>query len=64
MQEMQVRSLEGDLPAGIFLGEEMAPHSSTSCLGNAMDRRAWQAVNEAARESDTTWQLNNNIVVS
>ena len=32
-----------------------------SCLGNSMDRGAWQAtVHRVAKESDTTWQLSNN----
>ena len=32
-----------------------------SCLGNPMDRGAWQAiVHGITKESDTTWQLNNN----
>ena len=32
-----------------------------SCLGNHMDRGAWQATNHGvAKESDTTCQLNNN----
>ena len=31
-----------------------------SCLGNSMDRGAWQAtVHGVAKESDTTWQLSN-----
>ena len=32
-----------------------------SRLGNPMDREAWQAtVHGASKESDQTWQLNNN----
>ena len=34
-----------------------------SCLGNAMDRGAWWAtVHGVEKESDRTWQLNNNNV--
>ena len=33
-----------------------------SCLENAMNRGAWQAVVYGVAESDTTKQLNNNIV--
>ena len=32
-----------------------------SCLGNSMDRGAWQAtVHRVAKELDTAWQLSNN----
>ena len=35
-----------------------------SCLGNPMDRRAWQAtVHGVAKELDTTYQLNNNRMI-
>ena len=37
------------------LEEEMATHSQYSCLGNPMDRGAWQAtVHGATKESDMT----------
>ena len=41
-------------------GEGNANPLQYSCLGNPIDRGAWQAtVHEAAKESDTTQQLNN-----
>ena len=41
-------------------GEGNANPLQYSCLGNPIDRGAWQAtVHEAAKESDTTKQLNN-----
>ena len=39
MQKMWVRSLGEEDP----LEEEMATHSSNSCLENPMDRGAWRA---------------------
>ena len=39
IQETWVQSLDLEDP----LEEEMATHSSYSCLGNPMDRGAWQA---------------------
>ena len=51
MQETQVRSLGQENP----LEKRMATHSKYSCLGNPMDRGAWQAtVHGAAKESDMT----------
>jgi len=41
-------------------GEGNANPLQYSCLGNPIDRGAWQAtVHEAAKESDMTQQLNN-----
>ena len=41
------------------LGEEYGNLLQYSCLGNPMDRGAWQAtVHGVAKESDTTYQLN------
>ena len=41
-------------------GEGNANPLQYSCLGNPVDRGAWQAtVHEAAKESDATEQLNN-----
>ena len=37
---MWVLSLDGEDP----LEEEMATHSSISCLGNPIDRGAWRAI--------------------
>ena len=53
MQHAQVRSLGQKI-----LGEEMATHSKNKpCLGNPMDRGAWQAAAYgAAKESDTAQQ--------
>jgi len=43
------------------LEKETAPPLQYSCLGNPMDRGAWWApVHRVTKESDTTWQLNNN----
>ena len=50
-----VRSLRWEDP----LGEEMGTHSQYSCVGNPMDRGAWQAtVYRAIKGSDTTEGLN------
>ena len=49
MQETQVQSLGGEDP----LEEEMATHSSMSCLGNAMDRGAWWATVHGVAKSLT-----------
>ena len=43
------------------LEKEMATHSGILALENSMDRGAWQAtVHEVAKESDMTYQPNNN----
>ena len=43
----------------IPLEKKMATHSSYSCLGNPMDRGAWQVIiHGVTKESDMTWQLN------
>ena len=49
----------GSIPGwGRFPGEGNGNPLQYSCLGNAMDRGAWQAtVHEVAKESDTTEQL-------
>ena len=44
MQETAVRSLTQEDP----LEKEIATHSSISCLGNSMDRGAWQATVQGA----------------
>ena len=49
MQETQVQSLGGEDP----LEEEMATHSSMSCLGNSMDRGAWWATVHGVAKSLT-----------
>ena len=36
----------------------MATHSSTSCLGNLMDRSAWRAIVHEVAESDTSKTTN------
>ena len=47
--------------AGRSLGEGNGKSLQYPCLGNPMDRGAWQAiVCGVAKESDTTYQLNNN----
>ena len=54
MQEAQVQSLGWDDP----LEQEMATHSSYSCLGNPMDRGAWRGtVHGLANELDKTEYL-------
>ena len=52
MQEMQVRSLGQEDP----LEEEMATPLWYSCLGNPMNREAWQITVQGASKSPT--QLN------
>ena len=60
MQATQVRSLGQEDP----LEKEMATHSQYSCMGNPMDRGAWQAaVQEVVKESDTTWLLMNKTIL-
>ena len=49
MQEMRVRSLGQEDP----LGEGTATYSSNSCLGNPMDRGAWQAAVHGVAKSRT-----------
>ena len=49
-QGMQVRSLGQEDP----LEEEMATHSSISCLENSMGRGAWRARVHGLSESDMT----------
>ena len=46
---MQVRSLGGE----DALEEEIATHSSNSCLENFMDRGAWQATVRGVTKSQT-----------
>ena len=49
IQEMQVQSLGQEDP----LEKEIVTHTHISCLGNAMDREAWQAtVHGVAKKSD------------
>ena len=55
-QEIQVRSLGWEDP----LEEEMATHSSNSCLGNPMDRGAWQATVQGVAKSWTQLTILNN----
>ena len=52
----------GSIPEfGRSSGEGNGNSRQYSCLGNPMDRGAWQAiVCGVAKESDTTYQLNNN----
>ena len=52
MRETRARSLGQRDP----LEKEMATHSSISCLGNPMDRGAWQATVQGVEELDTTEQ--------
>ena len=60
MQEMRVQPLGQEDP----LEEETGNPLQYSCLGNPMDRRAWQVtVHGVPKESDMTWQLNNNNVL-
>ena len=57
MQETWVRSLGWEDPPGGGNGNPL----QNSCLGNLMDRGAWQAtVRGVTKESDTTKWLNNN----
>ena len=49
MQEKQVQSLGWEDP----LEEEMAMHSSYSCLGNPMDRGDWRATVHGVAKSRT-----------
>ena len=57
MQETWVRSLVWEDP----LGKEMSTLLQYSCLGNPMDRGAWQGYSPwDHKESDKTEQLNNN----
>ena len=54
MQETQIQSLGQQDP----LESEMATHSSIlSCLGNSMDRGAWQARIYGVTELDVTERL-------
>ena len=52
--------------AGSICGSRRSPGEGTnnpllySCLGNPMNRRAWQATVYEVAESETTWTLNNN----
>ena len=54
----------GSIPgSGRSPGEGNGNLLQYSCLKNPMDRGAWQAaVHGVAKESDTTYKLNNNIV--
>ena len=53
MQEIWVHSLGWEDP----LDEEMATHSSYSCLGNPMDSGAWQAVVHGITKSQTPLRI-------
>ena len=62
-----VKNLHAKVEAGLILGSERSLGEGDgnplqySCLGNPMDRGAWQAtVHGVTKESDTTEQLNNN----
>ena len=48
-QKMWVQSLGWEDP----LDKEMATHSSYSCLGNPLDRGAWQATVQGVTKSQT-----------
>ena len=51
----------GSIPESGTPGKRNGNPLQYSCLGNHMDRGAWQATNYGvAKESDTTCQLNNN----
>ena len=50
MQETQVLALDQEEP----LEEEMATHSSVSCLENPMERGTWQVTVLGVTDSDTT----------
>ena len=52
-QEIQVRSLGQEDP----LEDEMATHSSISCLKNPMNRGDWQTTVQRVAESDRTERL-------
>ena len=55
MLETWVRFLDGEDSPGERSGNPL----QYSCLGNLMDRGAWQAtVHGVAKESDVTYQLN------
>ena len=57
----QLRRRSFDPWVGKSLGEGNGNPLQYSCLGNPMDRGAWQAtVHGFAKELDTTEQLNNN----
>ena len=57
MQKTWVRSLDQEDP----LEEDLATHSSILAMGNPMEREAWRATaHGVTKESNTTWQLNNN----
>ena len=46
---------------GRYRGDGNGNPLQYSCLGNPMDREAWWAtIHVVAKESDTTYQLNNN----
>ena len=62
-----VKNLHAKVEAGLILGLERSPGEGNgkplqySCLGNPMDRGAWEAIiHGVTKESDTTEQLNNN----
>ena len=62
-----VKNLHAKVEAGLILGLERSPGEGNgkplqySCLGNPMDRGAWEAIiHGVTKESDTTEQLKNN----